>query len=71
MVTLPTPTSVGPHRPGQLPDSHQLRKDRTIGIVVLLILTALMALMIWLASLGNGGGGNEFYDYWPSMPWLA
>lgn len=46
---------------------NQLRKDRFVATIALVIVLAMMALIFWLASLG-GGGADYINDYWPMMP---
>jgi hypothetical protein len=42
----------------------QLRRDRVVGMVALIVVAALMLLMIWLASLS----GTAPVDTFPMMP---
>ena len=56
--------SQAPQKPLPL-DDQQLRRDRLVGVLVLLAIVALIALMIWLATLGEA---PQDVDYWPMMP---
>lgn len=42
----------------------QLRRDRVVGMIALIVIAALMFLMIWLASLS----GTPPVDTFPMMP---
>jgi len=48
------------------PTKEQLRHDRIVGIVVLVLMVALFGLMIWLASI-TGGAPPADFDAWPMM----
>ncbi len=48
-----------------LRDDQQLRRDRLVGILVVITVVAVIALMIWLGSLGDA---PRDVDYWPMMP---
>jgi len=69
MATVTKPSvPVTNHDPNRdLQDAKQLHHDRIVGVVMLVVLFLVFALMIWLASLGNGGGEIESFDYW-SVP---
>jgi len=69
MATVGKPSpSVGSHGPKQdRQEERQLHHDRIVGVVMIVVLFLVFALMIWLASLGNGGGEIESFDYW-SVP---
>ena len=63
MATAPNPMrrgETGNRETGDL----QLRKDRLIGLLALVVIAALMLLMLWLASLGEGPPMDTF----PMMP---
>ena len=65
MATVPK-TSQQPRKapPEKRPDrKDQLRRDRMLAIVILIIFAALMGMMIWLASFGDVSEGVN-YDYW-------
>lgn len=64
MATAPqTFRGTGSPGPGRNPqDKQQLRRDRIVAAVVLVLFAVLMGLMIWLASLG--GGEAIDYEYW-------
>ncbi len=45
-------------------EREQLRKDRILGVVMLLVIVAVFALMIWLGSLGTLPEGADY----PTIP---
>lgn len=46
----------------------QLRRERFLGVLILIALAALMALAIWAATLGGGMEGID-YNHW-IVPWV-
>ncbi len=58
----------GPKPEATLPEKEaereQLRRDRILGVVMLLVIVAVFALMIWLGSLGTIPEGTDY----PTMP---
>ena len=59
------PKGFGTGGPGHGQESNaQLRRDRVVGMIALIVIAALMLLMIWLASLS----GTPPTDTFPMMP---
>lgn len=69
MSTISNPSGpVGNHDPKHGSEAdNQLRRDRIVGIVMLVIMMMVFGFILWLASLGNGGGEIDSLDYW-SIP---
>ena len=65
MSTVPqTLKTSPPTMPEKSPrGKEQLRRDRIVAAVVLLVLAVLFGLMVWLANLSGAPSGME-YDYW-------
>jgi hypothetical protein len=69
MATVTTPTRrILEKKPGSDQRTRgQLRRDRIVGLVMLVVMVLIAALVVWLATL-EGGGANGFDYYYPMMP---
>jgi hypothetical protein len=65
MATVPNVKSSGNPTEKRSSARDQLRKDRLVALVAILLVVGLMALTIWLASFGPPPMG---FDWLPMMP---